>query len=59
MVTYKLEHTFCDACGKEINKTKGDCWSLKKEGDEWDTCSSECHLILEEETYGNLNEVAV
>lgn len=49
LVTRKIEHTFCDGCGKEITENPH---SLISEGSEWDTCSGKCHFELEEKKYG-------
>jgi ribosome-binding protein aMBF1 (putative translation factor) len=53
MVTRKLEHTFCDNCGKEIKEKP---YSLIREGSEWDTCSSQCHFELEERKHQEMHE---
>ena len=53
MVTYKIEHTFCDKCGKEIKENP---YSLVREGSEWDTCSASCHFELEEQKHQEMHE---
>jgi len=48
MVTYRLEHTFCDNCNKDIKENP---YTLKREGGQWDTCSEKCADDLAREEY--------